>query len=40
MIELKNSLEKQGIQVQNLTVTVDQNQDELQTQEHNGSSEI
>lgn len=29
MIELKNSLEKQGIQVQNLTVTVDQNQDEL-----------
>ncbi len=29
MTELKKSLEKQGIQVQNLTVTVDQNQDEL-----------
>ena len=29
MMELKASLESQGIQVQNLTVTVDQNQDEL-----------
>ena len=29
MMELKASLENQGIQVQNLTVTVDQNQDEL-----------
>lgn len=29
MAELRNSLEKQGIQVQNLTVTVDQNQQEL-----------
>ncbi len=29
MAELRNSLEKQGIQIQNLTVTVDQNQQEL-----------
>ncbi len=29
MVELKNTLEKQGIQVENLSVSVDQNQDEL-----------